>query len=251
MKRAAILLSTLVLLLPAAARAWTFGVCGDSRDDRRGIFPRILASVETSGMEFLIHLGDLERPGGESSWERFRKTTARFSKPLHPVIGNHELRGGTREGFASFFGLPGTSRSFDHKDAHIVLLDNADGTLPPERLRWLDSDLAAHPKGEEGIRFLVVAMHYPPRTDELFPHGTGKRYAKESGELLRILQRRKVDLLLAGHEHLHHEEEWGGVRLIVTGGAGAPMVPFQSYGFYRIRLEAGTVGARFFRIRPQ
>lgn len=253
MKRSAAFLLFLSILLPAgprAGQAWTFGVCGDSRDDTRGVFPRIVAAVEDSDMEFLLHLGDLERPGGTGSWERFRRTAGGFSKPLYLVIGNHELRGGTREEFVRFFGLPGTSYSFDHRDAHFVLLDNADGTLPPERLRWLDEDLAAHPKGERGIRFLVVGMHYPPRTDELFPHGTGKRYEKQSAALLTILRRRKIDLLLAAHEHMHHVEDWGGIRLIVTGGAGAPMYPFQFFGFYRVRLEDHTVRERFLRIRP-
>lgn len=245
-----VLCAILCLLLPAAAQAWTFGVCGDSRSDRHGIFPRILAAVEDSDMEFLIHLGDLENSGGRDSWETFRARTVGFSKPLHPVVGNHELQGSSREEFARFFGLAGTSRSFTHRDAHVVLLDNGDGTLPPDRLRWLDEDLAAHPKGRGNIRFLVVAMHYPPRTDELFPHGTGRRYEEESAALLSILRRREVDLLLAGHEHLQHEEEWGGIRLIVTGGAGAPMVPFQPFGFYRISLEGRTVRPRFLRIRP-
>lgn len=253
MKRAVVLLVILCILLPASPRAghaWTFGVCGDSRDDAHGVFPRILAAVEDSGMEFLLHLGDLERPGGTASWERFRRTAGGFSKPLYLVIGNHELYGGTREEFVRFFTLPGTSYSFSHRDAHFVLLDNADGTLPPERLRWLDEHLAAHPKGKGGIRFLVVAMHYPPQTDGLVPHGTGKGYEKQSAALRSILQRRKVDLLLAGHMHMHHVEDWGGIRLIVTGGAGAPLYPFQFFGFYQVRLEDDTVRERFLRIRP-
>ena len=242
----------LFLLLPTeGGHAWTFGVCGDSRDDARGIFPRILSTVQDSEMEFLLHLGDLERPGGPGSWEKFRRTADRLTKPLYLVIGDHELRGGTREEFVRFFGLPGTSRSFRHRDAFFVLLDNADGTLPPERLRWLDEELQAHPKGKEGLRFLVVAMHYPPRTDELFPHGTGKEYEKQSAALLPILQHRKVDLLLAAHEHLHHVEDWGGIRILVTGGAGAPMYPFQPFGFYRVRLEEGRVREEFLRIRAE
>ena len=251
MRGAAALLLVLSLLLPAVGQAWTFGVCGDSRDDTHGVLPRILSAVRDSEMEFLLHTGDLENVGGGRSWERFRRRAEGFPKPLYPVFGNHELPGSSREEFARFFGLPGTSYSFDHRDAHFALLDNADGTLPPERLRWLDEDLAAHPKGERGIRFLVVAMHYPPRTEEMVPHGTGTGYEKQSAALLSILKRRKVDLLLAGHEHLHHVEDWGGIRVIVTGGAGAPMYPFQSFGFYRVRLEDGAVREQFQRIRPE
>jgi len=54
-----------------------------------------------------------------------------FHKPLRVVIGNHELYGGgTPEKFAERFGLPGTSWSFTHKDAHFAIVDNAKGTFP-------------------------------------------------------------------------------------------------------------------------
>jgi len=250
-RRAGAFLLFLALVLPSGGQAWTFGVCGDSRDDTRGIFPRILAAVEGSDMEFLLHLGDLENVGGAGAWERFRRRTREFSKPLRVVIGNHELPGSSREEFARFFALPGTTYSFDHRDAHFALLDDADGLLSPDRLRWLDEDLGGHSKGTNGIRFLVVAMHVPPRIDGIVPHGTGPGFDRQSGELLSILRRHKVDLLLAGHEHLHHVEDWGGVRVIVTGGAGAPMVPFHSFGFYRVRLEDDVVREQFIRIRPK
>lgn len=248
-RAAGIILVAWALLWGQAAFAWSFGVCGDSRDDGKGVFPRILSAVERSDMEFLIHTGDLERPGGIRSWRRFREKAARFPKPLHVVVGNHELRGGTREEFVRFFALPGSSYSFRHRDAHFALADNAGGRLSPELLRWLDQDLARHPKGKNGIVFLVVAMHYPPRTDGIFPHGTDRGYEEQSAALLEILQRHRVDLLLASHEHLQQVEEWGGTKVVVSGGAGAPMYPFQRHGFYRIHLEDGAVRETFVRIR--
>src|SRR3970040_1202328 len=130
----------LVLLLWGhGAFGWSFGVCGDSRDDNNGVLPRILAAVETSDMEFLIHTGDLAPP----------------------------------------------------------------------------------PKGTTGIRYLVVAMHIPPRTDNIFPHGTAKNYDTQSDRLRKILERREVDLLLCSHEHMNQVDEWGGTKGIGSGGAGA------------------------------
>lgn len=242
----------LALFVPTTgAFGWSFGVCGDSRDDKAGIFPRILAAVEKSDMEFLLHTGDLERPGGAKSWRRFRNKTKGFSKPLYLVIGNHELRGATAGEFARFFGLPGSSYSFTHKDALFAIVDNGSGSLPDERLAWLDRTLAGHPKGKDGVRYLVVAMHIPPRTDTIFPHGTARQYEAQSGRLLKILARHKVDLLLSSHEHMHQVEDWAGVKVIVSGGAGSPMYPFQRFGFYRIDLQDGQVKERFLRIRPK
>jgi hypothetical protein len=44
---------------------------------------------------------------------------------------------------------------------------------------------------------------------------------------------------------MHHFEDWGGILLVVSGGAGAPLVPFQRYGFYRIDVGNGTVRGTF------
>ena len=251
MRPISILPFLLVLLLWGhGAFGWSFGVCGDSRDDINGVLPRILAAVETSDMEFLIHTGDLERSGGTAAWQTFREKTKGFAKPLFLVIGNHELQGATAEEFARFFGLPDTSYSLTHKDAHLAIVDNASGSLPDSLLDWLDRDLAANPKGTNGIRYLVVAMHIPPRTDNIFPHGTAKNYDTQSERLRKILERREVDLLLCSHEHMNQVDEWGGTKVMVSGGAGAPMVPFQRFGFYRIDLENGQVREEFLRIRP-
>jgi 3',5'-cyclic AMP phosphodiesterase CpdA len=237
-----------VLLWASTAFGWSFGVCGDSRDDRYGVFPRILAAVRDSDMEFLLHTGDLERPGGTKSWKAFQAKAEDFPKPLYVVIGNHELRGGTHEEFARFFGLPSTSYGFTHKEVRFIVLDNAGGTLPDALLVWLKRELANHPKGKNGIARLVVAMHIPPQTDSIFPHGTKSGYGDRSVNLLKILLRHKVDLVLCGHEHMQMVEDWSGIKVIVSGGAGAPLVPFQKYGFYRIDVSPGGLRETFLSI---
>ena len=238
-------------LWAANAFSWSFAVCGDSRDDRDGIFPQILSAVDNSDMEFLLHTGDMVGNDSSGEWDLFRETTARFRKPLRVVIGNHELYGGgTSEKFAERFGLPGSSWSFTHKDTHFAIVDNAKGTFPDNTLAWLDRDLAAHPKGMGGITTLIVAMHIPPSTEGIRPHGTRFGYEERSATLLAILKRRGVDAVLSGHEHMHHVEDWEGVLLLVSGGAGSPLVPFQTYGYYRIDIENGKVTESFRRVRP-
>ena len=237
------------MLWASAAFGWSFAVCGDSRDDTGGVFPRILAEVRDSDMEFLVHTGDLERPGGTKSWKAFRAKTADFAKPLHIAIGNHELYRSSREEFLGFFGLPSTSYAFTHRDTRFLILDNAGGNLPDSKLQWLDKELGAYPKLKNGISHIVVAMHFPPQTDQIFPHGTVKGYADQSLKLLKILSRHKVDIVLCGHEHMHLVEDWNGVKVIVTGGAGAPLVPFQSYGFYRIDVTEKGVSEKFIPVK--
>ena len=254
MSKTRIIVSALFVLLWAAnAFAWSFAVCGDSRDDKDGIFAQILSAVDNSDMEFLLHTGDMVGKDSPGEWDAYREATARFRKPLRVVIGNHELYGGgTPEKFAERFGLPGASWSFTHKDAHIAIVDNAKGTFPDNTLAWLDRDLAAHPKGEDGITTLIVAMHIPPGpgTEGTRPHGTRYDYEERSAKLLAILKRHGVDAVLSGHEHMQHVEDWEGVLLLISGGAGAPLAPFQKYGYYRIDVENGRVRESFQRVRP-
>jgi 3',5'-cyclic AMP phosphodiesterase CpdA len=244
------LLLLCMLLRAGSAFAWAFAFCGDSRDDADGIFPQILSAVQNSDLEFLLHAGDMVSGGTPQEWEAFREIVSPLRKPLHPVIGNHEIHKGTRGDFVRFFGLPGTSYSFTHRDAHFAIVDNAGGELTEDTLSWLARDLAAHPLGAVGVSAIVVAMHFPPRTAGINPHGAHRDYEEQSGKLLGILQRHRVDLLLCGHEHMHFEEDWEGVRVIVSGGAGAPLVPLQPYGFYRIDVEENGIRAKFQRVHP-
>jgi 3',5'-cyclic AMP phosphodiesterase CpdA len=239
------------LLWASHAFAWSFAVCGDSRDDKDGIFPQILSAVDASDMEFLLHTGDMVNNESPGEWNLYREATARFRKPLRVVIGNHEIYGGgTPEKFAERFGLPGSSWSFTHKDTHFAIVDNAKGTFSDNTLAGLDRDLAAHPKGKDGVTTLIVAMHIPPGTGGTRPHGTRFDYEERSARLLAILKRHGVDAVLSGHEHMQHVEDWNGVLLLISGGAGAPLAPFQKYGYYRIDVENGTVRETFQRVRP-
>ena len=252
MSKTRIIVSALFVLLWAAnAFAWSFAVCGDSRDDKDGIFPQILSAVDNSDMEFLLHTGDMVNKESPGEWDLYREATASFRKPLRVVLGNHELYGGgTPEKFAERFGLPGASWSFTHKDAHFAIVDNAKGTFTDNALAWLDRDLAAHPKGQGGITTIIVAMHIPPGTEGYRPHGTRFDYEELSAKLLAILKRHGVAAVLSGHEHMQHVEDWEGVLLLISGGAGAPLAPFQKYGYYRIDVENGTVREAFQRVWP-
>mgnify|MGYP001606062376 FL=1 len=59
-----------------------------------------------------------------------------------------------------------------------------------------------------------------------------------------------MDAVLSGHEHMQHVEDWEGVLLMISGGAGAPLAPFQKYGYYRIDVENGSVRESFQRVLP-
>jgi hypothetical protein len=49
---------------------------------------------------------------------------------------------------------------------------------------------------------------------------------------------------------MQYIENWDGVLMLISGGAGAPLAPFQTYGYYRIDVENGKVRESFQRVRP-
>ncbi len=228
-----------------------FAVCGDTRNDESGIFPQIVEQVRTSDAELLVHTGDVESPAGAAAWKAFQAKLGPLGKPFVVAIGNHELVGATREEFVRAFQLPGASYAFAHLDARFVVLDTADGKLPDERLEWLDRELSAHPKGKDGVTYLILAMHYPPALGGLRPHGTSPVFEQQSRKLHDILVRRKVDLVLCGHEHLNAVLEWEGIPVVLSGGGGAPLAPFGSYGYYRVELSKGRIRETLVRVSPK
>lgn len=252
MRRANLLpaiLLALVLALPlrpAGAFAWSFAFTSDSHNDNTGLFGRILAAVDNSRMEFLIHGGDMVNRDTPEEWERFRRATADFGKPFYPVIGNHDRNGERSVGrFAKRFGLPGAFYSFARRDARIWVVDNSSGSLPEALLSRLDRELSAHPKGKDGVSHLIVAMHIPPANGELAPHGTRRGYVEESRRLMGILTKHGVDAVLCGHEHMNLAEERDGILVVVSSVSEFPLLPLQRRGFYRIDLENGEVRAAF------
>jgi 3',5'-cyclic AMP phosphodiesterase CpdA len=233
-------------LLPAGAHAWSFAFTSDSHNDNTGLFARILAAVDNSPMEFLVHGGDMVNRDTTEEWERFRRATADFGKPFYPVIGNHDRNGGRSVArFAKRFGLPGTFYSFARRDARIWVVDNSSGSLPKALLSRLNRELSAHPKGKDGVSHLIVAMHIPPANEDLAPHGTRRGYDGESRKLMEILKRNRVDAVLCGHEHINLAEERDGVLVVVSSVSEFPLLPLQRRGFYRIDLEDGEVRAVF------
>jgi predicted phosphodiesterase len=239
-----------VLLWAGPAFGWSFAVTGDSHGEGTATFPAILSAVERSDMEFLVHAGDMVDRDDERNWRRFLRRTASFGKPIHPVAGNRDGSGPeARKRFAKRFDVPGTEYSFTRRDARFAVLDNSGGSISGRSLAWLDRDLASHPKGEDGIGFLIVAMHIPPDTGTLHPHGTRPGYAEQSEKLLAILKKHGVDAVLSGHEHMTHAEDWDGTLVVVSSAARVPLLPLQRRGFFRIDVENGKVRETFVPIR--
>lgn len=152
-----------------------------------------------------------------------------FVRPMGPLldadvtfdlaIGNHDeaLRHSQTgyeeiEAEVELLDTPGRYYSQTYGPADIFLLDSSiPGLFGPEseQLEWLDDTLASATS-----QWRIVAMHHPP-------YSSGRHGSTPLAEevLVPILQRHKVDLVLAGHDH-HYERTvpLDGITYVVSGG---------------------------------
>lgn len=153
-----------------------------------------------------------------------------FVRPMRPLldagvtfdlaIGNHdEALRHTDTGYeeieaeVSLLDTPGRYYSQTYGPADVFLLDSSiPGLFGPsssDQLEWLDDALASATS-----QWRIVAMHHPPYSSGR--HGSTPRAEQI---LVPILQRHKVDLVLAGHDH-HYERTvpLDGITYVVSGG---------------------------------
>lgn len=276
---------------------WAFVILGDSREDfrRDHVFPKMLQEINETAYrikdrevrpEFLLHLGDFElRWGTRESLERFQERMKGLHLKYFVAKGNHELveprtplskpsiqevlkanQDFVRE-YKSFFGLKQTYFSFDHRDLHVVVLDNSFGTFqvrPGEDVRapqfdWLKKDLEETARkveaGETRHTILCAHIPLPASPSKVTTHdmaeytsgrySEGKKLAEESAEnLWEILepyrQRSRIRGLYFAHDHRYVSYRQRELPVTITGGAGAVLMPEERGGFYHYIIVVVT-----------
>jgi acid phosphatase type 7 len=198
-------------------RALVFGDSGGGGADQRALFDQ----MNTVPFDLMLHTGDIAYEDGElGELERnFFRVYAPILRhtPIFPASGNHDYRTGDAAPFRQVFALPenggpsGRERwySFDWGDVHFVALDTQ--RMGAEQAAWLDADLAAN-----HLRWTVVYGHRPPYSSG--DHGGDGTFRRE---LMPVLEKHRVDLVLAGHDH-HYERflPKANTTYVVTGGGG-------------------------------
>jgi len=216
------------------SKPFTFVVMGDSqalsgRYSPPPVFYEITADIAKLKPAFILHTGDFVQGWGDMKklkrqyWE-FVKVMNRTGVPYYLALGNHN--GGSPEAHALFEGLwHKTYYSFDHCNSHFLILDSTPGgeahRISDEEFAWLKKDLeAANGKYDH----IFAAAH-----DPLYPVGihTGTSLDKypERRDKLAALFRKYGVVYFAGHEHLFDHSVFNGVTQVITGGAGAGVVP--------------------------
>lgn len=220
---------------------------------------------------FMIIPGDLDPP------DRVRATLDAVLGPayvMYPVVGNHELDqpeyiqyvreynpgGNTLPGVVRA-GPPGaeeTCYSFDHENAHFVVLnqyydgagdDATDGDVVPALLDWLAADLA-----DNDQPYVFVAGHEPavaiPDLDSGRVRHRGKsldQYEQNNHRFWALLREHNVVAYLCGHSHNASIAKINGVWQIDCGHARGKGDPGAPSTFVKIHVEPERVRCVLYR----
>ena len=254
----------------SGVRSFSFAAAGDL-----GATPHSTAFLERldrTDARFFLALGDLDYDNTptDAAWCRYVKRHLPSKGDgfgFEVLVGNHEQDGGPDGRIDNFarclpdrmgsVGRYGAQYAFTYPRrnpyaAFVLVSPNltvAGHTYRYQRgtadRRWLVRQIDA--ARDRGIRWVVVAMHYPCLT-------TGTHGCDSGSGIVNLLVRKRVDLLLTGHNHVYERSKQLRLRpgcerlgprrydrdcVVDAGGDGS-----YAKGRGTVQVTAGTVAGR-------
>ena len=217
-------------------------IIGDTRADAPNLgpsahWPTLKHAFLSHHPDLLLHLGDWVKKDAPQEWERVMKTLP--SLPIVSVRGNHD-RG------ASFFklGFTQSDRVLSRLQLGPLLIYRFDTEgaskwtqiqLQKDLQSWIDSPLEGLVDPTQ-IKYRLWLQHRPIYSSG--HHGSDERGWNQW--LIPLIERLKVDVVLAGHDH-HYERfcpqhsstptscNVRGPQYVVSGGGATVTTPWASW----------------------
>jgi len=259
MKRVVLLVSALLLACSLChAEAWKFVSMADSRGSDNGVntsaLSQIVTLVNAENPDLVIFQGD--NVNGYTSAENLRSqlqtwkaVMADLNCPYYACPGNHDVQDESHETVWQeefdfpLNGPPGEEEcvfSFDHKNAHFILLNSSQpGMSHRIQQSWLEDDLAA-----AGSYHTFVGAHEPAYPGCSHIGSSLDAYPTDRDIFWQTLVDWGVGAYFAGHEHFYHRSTHDGVVQSINGTCGAPIVCGSFYHFMVVEVDGAQVSAR-------
>jgi 3',5'-cyclic AMP phosphodiesterase CpdA len=205
-------------------------VYGDNRTGTTA-HASIVRAMAKVPADFLVNTGDLVEEGGKrAQWKEFFDVEGPLLRDhaLFAAIGNHErYEDDAGVNFESYFGFEGAGGSHPcpygtaaFGNVRLFFLDAMHDWDSGDERAWLEHELA-QTDDEAGRPWRIAVMHHSPWSAG--KHGPNKQLL--DAHIPELLAAHKIDLVLAGHDHLYERGDAGLMKYIVTGGGGAPLYP--------------------------
>ncbi len=215
---------------PEGDEPFTFLAYGDSRDDHPA-HEAIVQRMMTAPGDFLINTGDMVGNGDSASdWREFFRIEGPLlrDRAVFACVGNHELLGLGSPPWIRYF-HPGYVKGDNRRglfhtmrwgNTRFFFLNAMVSWEKGDDVTWIQEELA-RAESEAGLAHRIVVMHHGPSSSG--PHGPNETLRRM--QINELFRNKKVDLVLAGHDHFYERGELDGLRYVITGGAGAPLYP--------------------------
>ena len=210
---------------PEDARPITFLVYGDNRSDPTA-HAAVVEAMRRTPSDFFLHTGDMVLSGNDGNdWQSFFdiETPLLRDRCVFATVGNHELLGGGKPAFLSYFQIGDPGAHLLHAttrwgSSRFFFLNAMSTWGDGEERGWLEAELTRS-DSEPGIEHRFVVTHHGPFSSG--PHG-GNDAMKKAGAMA-LMKKHHVDLIFAGHDHIYERGELDGIRYLISGGGGAPL----------------------------
>lgn len=235
---------------------WRFGVVGDTQREF-WVAKEISSQMRRSGLDFVVHLGDLNTCASRNRWKWMRNTVFRGLK-VHWVLGNHELmqcgkyryRGRYRRIWKQEFNRKETWKTFDHNGWAFMLLDTATPAFRSRQHAWFKRQLGVVHKWKGHPPLFIFShralpcrnrrnVYYPKKLPDPFCSSWSFRkmdpmpYWWRNVELHLQLQwkwhKPRVGAIFHGHWHGFRRYKIDGHRVWSSGGGGGFLAKGHKY----------------------
>jgi 3',5'-cyclic AMP phosphodiesterase CpdA len=229
------------------AQGFTFAVLGDRTGGAvDGVFEQAVADVKFLDPDIILTVGDLiegylpDSAAVEEEWDYVIGLLDGTGIPYHLTPGNHDIWDPqSKRIYTRRFGAP--DEAFVYKGNLFVILDastyNKAEDFPPERLRWLENQLA---KVDQHANKFV--FYHKPFWCEDFSSG-------RPDVLHEIFKRYGVDAVFTGHYHRQFYTERDGIRYFGVSSSGGALASGGReegcfYSYLLARVDGGDLEVR-------
>jgi len=187
-------------------------------------------------IDFAVNLGDVAFMKG-TAWDYriYDRLKSRIKWPVISLMGNHD---DDRHGEHLFKERLGAREfSFADRNSFFVVLDNKITSISEEQCKWLEGEL------QKGASYAHRFVFMHKQAMSLYQQSWFRpELGSWSYRFMKLCEKYKVDIVFAGHEHMYREALYGGVRYVMTGGAGMLTQIPESEGGYLHYLVVRVYG---------
>lgn len=187
-------------------------------------------------IDFVVDLGDVTfSKGRDWDYRTYAKLCSLIKWPVISVMGNHDYVDGGWRLFKKYIGKH--EFSFTDRNSYCIVLDNKITDVTEKQFGWLEEEL----KKSQAYKHRFLFMHKSPVS--LYHQSWFRPEVNAwSYRMMKLCEKYKVDIVFAGHEHIYQQREFGGVRYVISGCGGMPLLFPESDGGFLHYLVVRVYG---------